>query len=379
MKGNRLDISYLNDVIDQTVEAVEKGQNEIFDIFEHAKAECERIKRELKEVKRKATEVIKKVDELEKQERSAKYRLMVVSRDFKNYSEEDIREAYKDANNLQIKLTLERQREVQLKEKRADLEIGLRSMMKILNQAEHLSMQVGVALGFLKGNLQDVSKHLSDVSQKQAFAVQIIKAQEEERKRVARDIHDGPAQTLANIVIQAEICERLFEKDPAQVPGELKDLKGIVRGSLKELRKIIFNLRPAALDDIGLEAVTRRYCAEFQEDTQIATQFMVFGDKLRLDPNIEVALFRIIQESLNNVKKHSNAGNASVKLELSSEMVNLVVGDDGKGFVIDPNRGIEDHFGLMSIKERAELFGGTVNIETEPSEGTKIFVSIPLK
>jgi two-component system sensor histidine kinase DegS len=379
LKGNRLDISYLNDVIDQTVEAVEKGQNEIFDIFEHAKAECERIKRELKEVKRKATEVIKKVDELEKQERSAKYRLMVVSRDFKNYSEEDIREAYKDANNLQIKLTLERQREVQLKEKRADLEIGLRSMMKILNQAEHLSMQVGVALGFLKGNLQDVSKHLSDVSQKQAFAVQIIKAQEEERKRVARDIHDGPAQTLANIVIQAEICERLFEKDPAQVPGELKDLKGIVRGSLKELRKIIFNLRPAALDDIGLEAVTRRYCAEFQEDTQIATQFMVFGDKLRLDPNIEVALFRIIQESLNNVKKHSNAGNASVKLELSSEMVNLVVGDDGKGFVIDPNRGIEDHFGLMSIKERAELFGGTVNIETEPSEGTKIFVSIPLK
>ncbi len=379
MKGKRLDISYLNDVIDETIEAVEKGQNEIFDIFEHAKTECNRIEKELEEIKKETMEAIKKVDELEKQERSAKYRLMVVSRDFKNYSEEDIREAYQDANNLQVKLTLERQREIQLREKRADLEISLRSMMKILNQAEHLSMQVGVALGFLKGNLQDVSNHLLDVSQKQAFAVQIIKAQEEERKRVARDIHDGPAQTLANIVIQAEICERLFEKDPAQVPGELKALKGTVRGSLKELRKIIFNLRPAALDDIGLEAVTRRYCAEFQEDTQIATHFVIFGDKLRIDSNIEVALFRIIQEALNNIKKHSNARNASVKLEFSSEIVNLIVEDDGKGFVIDPDKGIEEHFGLMSIKERAELFGGTVNIETKPSEGTKIFVSIPLK
>ena len=140
---------------------------------------------------------------------------MVVSRDFKNYSEEDIREAYKDANNLQIKLTLERQREVQLKEKEQTLEIGLRSMMKILNQAEHLSMQVGVALGFLKGNLQDVSNHLSDVSQKQAFAVQIIKAQEEERKRVARDIHDGPASDI----------------------GQHRNTSGNLKGFLKKIRR----------------------------------------------------------------------------------------------------------------------------------------------
>ncbi|MDD4570675.1 MAG: histidine kinase, partial [Tepidanaerobacteraceae bacterium] len=294
-------------------------------------------------------------------------------------TEEDIKAAYEEAKDIQIRLSLERQQEIQLREKRDDLERSLKGMLNILNQSEHLMMQLGVALGFLKGNLENVSGHLSDINEKRNLAAQIIKAQEEERRRVAREIHDGPAQTLANIVIQTEICERLLEKDLNEAKNELNGLKDIVRSSLQELRKIIFDLRPASLDDLGLRAVTKRYCDEFQEDTGIKADFRLFGDKMRLESDIEVTLFRIIQEVLTNVKKHSKAKNAVVKLEFGDEKVNLVVTDDGIGFETSKKDGkfTEQHFGLMTIKERVSLLNGTFAIESAPSQGTKIFVTIP--
>lgn len=379
--SRNLDIRYLDNVLNSTIEAVEKGQNEIFNIFEYAKQECERLEKSIEKVQREVSKIIKKVDILEKEEKKAKFKLMTVSKDFKKYSEDDIKDAYEGAKDVQIKLTVAQHMEQQLRSKRDELERGYKSMLEILKRAEHLSVQLGVALSFLQGNLENISTHLSDASQKQTFAAQIIKAQEEERKRVARDIHDGPAQTMANVIIQAEICEKIFEIDEKSAKAELKELKHIVRGSLNELRKIIFNLRPAALDDLGLVAVTRRYCADFEEETEINTHFKIFGDKMRLDPSVEVTLFRIIQEALNNIKKHSKAQNAYVKLECMKNLVNLTITDDGCGFNWDSKsyKSTKEHFGLMSIKERADLFNGLTQIESAPEKGTKIFVSIPLE
>jgi two-component system sensor histidine kinase DegS len=255
-------------------------------------------------------------------------------------------------------------------------------MIKILNQAENLTLRFGVAISYLKNNLEHMEEHLQDLKNKQNFAAQIIKVQEEERKRVARDIHDGPCQTMANVIIHAEICEKLFDKDREQAKGELDELKHIVRGCLNELRKIIFDLRPPALDDLGLEAVVDRYCNDFQENTGIEVVFKKYGDKLRFNSNIEIAIFRIIQEALINIKKHSDAKHATVKLEIKNNLVNLLIADDGKGFNWDLSHDYSEkdrHFGLINIKERVELLNGSVKIETSPGYGTKIFISISLQ
>lgn len=378
-KRGRMDIKYLNEVIDYTIDAIEKGQKEIFDIFEHSRQECERIQKELEALKARVNATIESVDSLVKLERAAKFKLMTVSRDFEKHSEEDIRAAYEETKDIQIKLSLERQKELQLREKRDDLERSLKSMLNILKQSEHLMMQLGVALGFLKGNLEYVSGHISDMNAKRNLAAQVIKAQEEERRRVARDIHDGPAQTLANIVIQTEICERLLDRDLNEAKKELRELKQIVRSSLQELRKIIFNLRPSSLDDLGLQAVTKRFCEEFQDNTGIKTEFRFFGDIRRLSSDIEITLFRVIQEALTNVRKHSRAKNCIVKLEFGNEKTNLVVADDGIGFDASEKNGKsnERHFGIMTIKERIALINGSINIESTPGQGTKIFVSVP--
>ena len=209
VKRGRMDIEYLNEVINYTIDAIEKGQKEIFHIFEHARQECDRIERELQELKVQVKTTIERVDSLRRQEKAARFKLMTVSREFQKYTEEDIKAAYEETKDIQIQLSLELQRETQLREKRDDLERALKSMQNILKQSEYLMMQLGVALGFLKGDLENVSGQISDISEKRNLTAQIIKAQEEERRRVARDIHDGPAQTLANIVIQTDICERL--------------------------------------------------------------------------------------------------------------------------------------------------------------------------
>ncbi|AEE91838.1 DegS sensor signal transduction histidine kinase [Tepidanaerobacter acetatoxydans Re1] len=379
MHKTQINIEYLNEVINSTIDAIEKGQKEIFNIFEHARQECERIQRELEDLKAQVKDRIREVDNLAKLEKSAKFKLMIVSRDFEKHSEEDIKAAYEETKDIQIRLSIERQKEIQLREKRDDLERNLKSMLNILNQSEHLMMQLGVALGFLKGDLKDMSGHISDINERRNLAAKIIKAQEEERQRVARDIHDGPAQTLANIVIQTDICERLMERDLNEAKKELNQLKKIVRSSLQELRKIIFNLRPSSLDNLGLQAVTKRYCEEFQEETGIRTEFRFFGDKTRLGSEIEVTIFRLIQEALTNVKKHSKAKNCIVKLEFGDGKANLVIADDGVGFEVSTkdSSDSEQHFGIMTIKERVALVDGSFNIESEPGQGTKLFATIP--
>jgi len=381
IRKGRLDIDYLNEVIKHTIDAIEAGQKEIFNIFEHARQECERIEKELQRVREQVAQTIDNVDRLVKLEKTSKFKLMTVSRDFNRYTEDDIKAAYEEAKEIQIQLSLERQKEHQLREKRDDLERSLRSMRNILQQSEHLTMQLGVALGFLKGNLEDVSGHISDVNEKRKLAARVIKAQEEERRRVARDIHDGPTQTLANIIIQTEICERLLGKDVSEAKRELNELKYMVRMSLQELRKIIFNLRPSSLDDLGLQAVTKRLCEEFEDDTGIKTDYRFFGDARRLNSEIEVTLFRVIQEALTNVRKHSMARNCIVKLEYGKDRINLVVADNGIGFDYTEKDYKSDvkHFGIMTIKERVDLINGTFNIESAPGQGTKILVSVPFE
>jgi two-component system sensor histidine kinase DegS len=375
-----LDSSYLNKLIESTIEAVEKSQVEIYNISEHANQECERLIIQLEDVKQKVKDVIKKVDKLQKQEVIAKHRLMIVSKNLKNYGEEDIKDAYEKAKNIQLDLMLEKEREAQLRLKRNEIEKSYRNMSRILRQSEHLNLKVGVVLNYLKTNLKGISKHLSGITQKEYFAEQIIRAQEEERKRISRDIHDGPAQMLANMIIQIELCERICEDKPEHSIRELKELKHKVRSSLKEIRKIIFDLRPSALDDLGLESVVQRYCAEFQEETGINTVFKMLGDRKRADGIIEVTLFRIIQEALSNIKKHSGAKNVLVRLELKCDKIRMIVSDDGRGFEFDRERILktQDHFGIVNIKERVELLGGSVEIKTSPGAGTSINVMVPL-
>ncbi|MCL6638082.1 MAG: sensor histidine kinase [Firmicutes bacterium] len=374
------DMNALDRIIKETLEVIERSKQQIYDIAENSRLEMKRIEKELAGVKSEVAEIIHRVDQLAAEEKKARIKLMVVSKDFHRYTENEIKEAYDAAYALQVEVMKLKEREKLLRYRRDHLEISLRRLQNTVQRAEKLVSQVGVVFNFLSGGLQDLSSKIGEMRETQQMALSIIRAQEEERKRVAREIHDGPAQSMANIVMRAEFCLKLLEMHPDKVRDELVALQNLVRLSLTDIRKIIFDLRPMVLDDLGLAPAVKRYLADYKEQYGLQIDFLFFGQQKRLESSIEVALFRIIQESVSNIRKHAQAKTAVVKMEMLPKRVTIFVKDDGRGF--DPAQVLRDKnregYGLVGMRERVQLLKGKMNIATAPGRGTAISITVPL-
>ena len=376
-----LDISTLDRIVKETIEAIERSQAQLYDIAENTRTEVEQVSGELADVNGQLIAIIERVDKLELAEKKARMRLAAVSKDFNRYTEHDIKTAYETAYNLQIELIQLREKEKLLQYRRNHLKISLRRLQTTLQKAEKLISQVGAVLTYLSGDLQDLSIKINEVQQTQQMALSIIRAQEEERKRVAREIHDGPAQSMANIVVRAEYCLKLLDKEPDKIHDELLGLQKIVMLCLQEIRKIIFDLRPMVLDDLGLAPALKRYFATYQEQYGLEIEFLFLGHQRRLESTVEVALFRIIQEAVNNIKKHAGVDCALVKMEMLPDKVTVSIRDQGKGFVLSAIQDNKERqgYGLVGISERVQLLNGEMKINTAPGKGTSIQIVIPLQ
>lgn len=374
-----LDTKMLDHAIQATLEAIEGGKNQVYEIAESARKEGQMMRQDVVAIQKKVAETIDEVDRLEKAYRHARQKLVDVSRDFRKHSEDSIKQAYDDAHKLQIQVMVARERELQLRERRDDLERRMRNLETTIARAEALVTQLGVAFSFLSGDLQNLGAVLKNVEQRQYLGIRVIQAQEEERKRVAREIHDGPAQMMANVVLRAEICERMLDRDVDKVRTELRELKEMVRESLAEVRQIIFDLRPMALDDLGLVPTLRRYLTDFQDKNKIFTELKVFGREKRFHSGLEVAVFRSIQEALNNVCKHAKATTVTVRFEMNDQQIIAHVEDDGVGFFVEAAmESGGNHFGLLGMKERIQLLDGKLEIKSSPGKGTRVVISLPI-
>lgn len=378
-----MQIDAIDNVIKNAIEVMESSKYQIFEIAESARAEWEALNKELQQVMDEVSRMIDQVDKLEIDYKRARIRLTEVSRDFHRFKEEDIRVAYEAATQLQLQLVMGREKEHQLRTRRDELQKRIRNSDKTIERAEALVGQMNVVLEYLSGDLTQVTRILESAKNRQMLGLKIILAQEEERRRIAREIHDGPAQAMANIVLRSEISERMLDrKEYASVKEELIDLKGQVRSGLEEVRKIIFNLRPMALDDLGLIPTLRKYVQDFEDRTKIRVKLEVVGIEARLPSAMEVAVFRLVQEALSNVWKHSQATYVTVEMTYQKQMVKMVVRDNGIGFAVDK---LEtkiakggSHFGIMGMRERIELLDGRMQIDSEPNAGAKLTMIIPI-
>lgn len=162
------------------------------------------------------------------------------------------------------------------------------------------------------------------------------------------------------------------------VQDEIVDLKGQVRASLEEIRKVIFNLRPMALDDLGLIPTLRKFIYDFEEKMRIRTLIETRGKEHRLSSAMEAAIYRLVQEALTNVAKHAQASYVVVEMTYQAQMVKIVVQDNGCGLRLDQlEKKSQDHFGIIGMRERVELLDGRMEIESALNDGTKIIIHIP--
>ena len=373
-----VDIKTLDKIVKQTLASICGSRNQIYDVYEAAREELESVKRDVERVKKETAEVIFKVDELERSERKARIHLMEVSRDFKNRTEEEVRTAYETARKIQIDLAVTREHEQNLRRQRDEMEVRLRNLEGTVVKAEQLVSQVGVVLDYLGNQINVAFAQMESLQNSQALGARIIRSQEEERRRVARDIHDGPAQAIANVVFRAEVCERLIDTDTERAKVELKALRGHIRSTLAEIRRIIFDLRPMAIDDLGLVPALRGIMDVFRDQYGLFTEVVVVGEERRIEDHIEIGMFRVAQEALNNVMKHAHASSVRIRVEFAPTAVTLIVEDDGQGFDEpgeDPGAG---HFGLLGMRERLQLLDGSLTIKSSKGHGAKVLITAPI-
>ncbi|MCG0274869.1 MAG: sensor histidine kinase [Thermosediminibacteraceae bacterium] len=367
-------------IVNKTRKIVEKSREELYRLGESARLEYERTRYELDIVKNQISSIIKEVEELEEEYLKARLYLMEVSKDFNRYSEEEIKHAYEKAHQKQLELLGKREKEKMLRLTRDHLERNLKNLEITIRRSEELIANVSMVLKILGNDLESISAEIGEMQQRQALGFSIIIAQEEERKRIAREIHDGPAQILANIVMRAEYCLKLMDVNPPKVREELIGLMELVRDSLQDVRKIIFDLRPMSLDDLGLVPALKKYVEIYQNDNGIYVELTILGKEFPLENGHAVAIFRVIHEAMTNIKKYARASQVIIKVEFLKNKVNVLVRDNGIGFdvekVFSEKQGTA--FGIVGMRERIQLLKGRFEIKSSPGHGTEVFFSVPV-
>ncbi len=203
----------------------------------------------------------------------------------------------------------------------------------------------------------------------------IVNAQEAERQRLSRQMHDGPAQALSNFILQTEIAMRLLDIDPAQARDELGDLKTSAMSTFQKVRNYIFELLPMMLDDLGLTPTLKKYADAFKEQTGLDVSVTVTGVERRLEPYLEVMIFRAVQELLGNAARHSQASLIKVQVDLGNDLIRVSVDDNGKGFDAETLKE-SSNLGLKLIRERAEMLGGNFEIDSVSGSGARISFTV---
>ncbi|SKA95472.1 sensor histidine kinase [Sporosarcina newyorkensis] len=378
MNEKAIDIQQMEKIFENMVDVMDQSKNDIFLISEQSRQSFEEMQKELAEVKESISHVITEGDYLEDMSRHSRKRLANVSKNFISYSEDEVKQAYSVANDLLVRVSVNKMEEKQLRTRRDELERRLVMLLSTIERADQLVNQVTTVITYLTSDLKNVSTALETARHKQDFAIQIIQAQEEERKRLSRDIHDGPAQMLANVLMRSGLIEKTFvQKGPDNALYELAQLKESVRGALSEVRRIIYDLRPMALDDLGLVPTLKKYLSTISEyEAPLTIHFQSSGAERRFDSNFEVGIFRLVQESVNNCIKHAKTDEIWVKIEWLRETVNILIKDKGCGF--DTNEVKDKSFGLIGMQERVDLLKGEMKVISSIGEGTSLLFRIPL-
>jgi len=202
-----------------------------------------------------------------------------------------------------------------------------------------------------------------------------------ERNRLAQEIHDGLIQDLTAVILQLEVCEKFIAKTPQKATSQVGKIKEQAKASLQGLRRLVFNLRAADVEEVGLTQMVQGYIAEFEKEADFAIAFKVAGQEREISPEVKGHLLAIVQESLTNVSKHAEAKQATVDLRYSPREVEITIADDGCGFGLEEamqRAWAEKKFGLMGMQERAHILGGSLDIDSRPGRGTIIRFRLPL-
>jgi two-component system, NarL family, sensor histidine kinase DegS len=352
-KDELFEVSPKDEIIDMINREVTSLKRRMGEVKDHIESQQNQVEREQNRYSHLATELRTIKDNLDTTPRT------------------DIRDKYEEALESRFRLTTMRS---QMEKSESNFDY----MRQVLNLMQQVLTKVQ--------GMSDTPPQ-EDISEKpksgQFDIIGIIRAQEEERQRMARAMHDGPAQSLTNFILQTDICQRLFDRNPDRAAEELNNLKATASKTFQKVREFIFDLRPMMLDDLGVAPTVRRYVESYGDKSDIEVNLDILGDERRLENYLEVMIFRAIQDVMGLARDYANPTEINVKLDMSSRIARISVEDNGRGFdsegIFDGRGGNEDARvqALMMLKGKFELVGGTIDVRSRENEGTTVRLELP--
>lgn len=358
---------------------MDMDRDELFGSDNPKDAIIDLLTEEMNSAKRRLREIKDQIEQMQLSVDKEQQRYSGIASELKNIKEnldtiprEDIRDKYDEALEVRFRLAT----------MRGQLE-------KFEAQYDYLEKQQAVFAQVMSG-MQGVEYLASGDEDNGRAAVNvdivgIINAQEEERKRLSRVMHDGPAQSLTNFILQAEICQRLFDRNPERAAEELDNLKSNASKTFQKIRDFIFDLRPMMLDDLGVAATVRRYADSYSEKHDIATHYEIIAEDRRMENYREVFVFRTIQDLMSMARDYAASTDVKIRLDMSGDPIKILVEDDGRGFDSeaifkeDDDSMVEDAriSAMIMLRNKVELVGGTLAVQSNESDGTAVRVEVP--
>lgn len=340
--------------------------SESLTIWESLKNECktelDQAQKELKEVNVLIDQSQLETSRLQQRNASISAHLQQIQNQIETAPRADIRAAYDAALDAQQRLFVMRGQIDKLQSDRTHIE----QYISILERVYEALESNGTEMNDLGRSQLEVGKSVE----------MIIQAQEAERGRLARKMHDGPAQALSNFILQTEIAMRLFDSDQEKAKEELLGVKTAASTTFQKVRDFIFDLRPMMLDDLGLVPTITRYIDTYKEQSGIDVKFVSTGMEQRFESYVEVMVFRAIQELLSNISLHSQATHVILQIDSSPNGLKVSIEDDGKGFDVDKMAEAAG-MGLKVIGDRVQMLGGKMEVHSTVGTGTHILFQIP--
>ena len=360
----------LEEIIQQVLMSVNNGRWQVEEFNKMVKNEFKVVSIFDHKLQKNMADIQKKLAEKELEEKQARRFLAEVSSAVEDLSEDKLQQAYAQVSYLQEEVEKLRSQALDVsKEIKSNKQKQLAYINKI-KKAANLAHHLQEVTNYLGNQMLEILGEIKDLRYRQLQSEYIIYGQEEERLRLARDIHDGPAQSIAGISFKAEFCKKLIDQDPIRCKQELSLLTDMVRETLGDVRNIIFDLRPMSIDDLGLTPTLKNYVEKIKKEKEIDLQLKITGRVVRLASHLEVGIYRIVQEAVSNVLRHSKATYACIEITYTNEQIWVRIIDNGEGFEVD--KIASGHYGLLGMRERAKLFTGDLDITSESGKGTTI-------
>ena len=228
---------------------------------------------------------------------------------------------------------------------------------------------------------QELEASRLEVAQKarqlQQLLAEVAHLQDEERNRIAFDMHDGLTQLVIGALYESQAAEEALAIKPEMTLEKLQNIQNLLQQTKEEIHRIVHNLHTPGLETMGLVPALKRYLVSYRQLVGIPCQLHISGEPFRLGPEVETAIYRIVQEALHNVGKHAQANSSQVFLDFGLRNVRVVIQDDGRGFDVEASMLTEDHLGLRGMKRRAQSIGGRLEIDSAPDQGTRVILEIP--